>query len=98
MVRVQLPYHLQTLARCGPEVALQVAEPVSQRSLLKALEASYPGLAGTVVDPASGRRRPMIRFFACREDLSHQDPEAPLPAPVRRGEEPFLIVGAIAGG
>jgi hypothetical protein len=97
-VRVVLPAHLQTLARAGAEVMLDVAAPVTQRSLLDALEERYPALRGTTRDRATRKRRPFVRFFACEEDLSNQPPDTPLPAAVAAGREPFLIVGAIAGG
>jgi hypothetical protein len=98
MIRVVLPHHLRTLARVGGEVPLQVDGPVTQRSVLDALEARYPMLRGTIRDHVTQRRRPFLRFFACEEDLSHEPPDAPLPDAVARGEEPFFIVGAIAGG
>jgi molybdopterin synthase sulfur carrier subunit len=98
MIRVILPYHLRTLAQVGPEVTLEVAGPVTQRSVLDALEKRYPMLCGTIRDQATHRRRPMLRFFACEEDLSHEPPDAPLPEAVASGAEPFWIVGAIAGG
>ncbi len=98
MIRVVLPYHLRTLARVGGEIELEVAGPVTQRALLDALEARYPMLRGTIRDPGSGRRRPFLRFFACAEDLSDAAPEAPLPDAVVGGSEPYLVVGAIAGG
>jgi molybdopterin synthase sulfur carrier subunit len=98
MIRVVLPQHLRTLANVESEVRLEVAEPVTQRSLLDALEARYPVLRGTVRDHGTRRRRPLVRFFACAEDVSHESPDAPLPAAVASGAEPFLIVGAIAGG
>lgn len=98
MIRVVLPQHLRTLANLESEVRLEVAEPVTQRSLLDALEARYPVLRGTVRDHGTQRRRPLVRFFACEEDVSHESPDAPLPAAVASGAEPFLIIGAIAGG
>src|SRR5437868_1665470 len=98
MVRVILPLHLRTLARVNAEVTLDVAGPVTQRSVLDALEARYPMLRGTIRDYATQQRRPMLRFFACEEDLSHESPDAPLPAAVASGAEPFFVVGAIAGG
>jgi sulfur-carrier protein len=98
MIRVVLPAHLRTLARVGGEVELQVAAPVTQRSVLDALEASYPMLRGTIRDHQSKQRRPFVRFFACEEDLSHEPPDTPLPLPVAEGTEPYLIIGAIAGG
>ena len=98
MIRVVLPYHLRTLARAGVEVPLVVEGPATQRSVLDALEARYPMLCGTIRDRATQLRRPMLRFFACMEDLSNDPPDAPLPEAVALGIEPFLIVGAIAGG
>lgn len=97
-VRVQLPHHLRTLARVPTEVMIEVGEPASLGSLLDALEARYPVLRGTVRDHVTRRRRSFVRFFACREDLSLEPPEFPLPAAVLSGAEPFLIVGALAGG
>lgn len=97
-VRVTLPFHLQTLAACAPEVEVEVAAPLTQRRLLAALEARYPAISGAVVDPATGRRRPLIRFFACQRDLTHEAPDEELPAAVAEGRECFMIVGAIAGG
>ena len=98
VVRVELPAHLRTLARVSGEVKLEVHGEVTQRSVLDALEAKYPMLRGTIRDYETQRRRPFLRFFACEEDLSHQLPEAPLPEEVATGAEPFLIVGAVAGG
>ena len=98
MIRVVLPAHLRTLTQAGGEVELEVAGQVTQRSVLDALEASHPALLGTMRDAQSKRRRPMIRFFACEEDLSDESPDAPLPDEVVAGKEPFLIIGAIAGG
>ncbi|HEX5386468.1 MAG TPA: MoaD/ThiS family protein [Gemmatimonadales bacterium] len=98
MIRVELPQHLRTLARVGGAVELEVAGPATQRSVLDALEATYPVLRGTIRDHVTQRRRPFVRFFACEEDLSHESPDAPLPEPVARGAEPFLVVGATAGG
>lgn len=98
MIRVILPYHLRTLAQVGAEVQLEVAAPVTQRAILDALEARYPMLRGTIRDHGTDRRRPMLRFFACEEDFSNEPPDAPLPAAVASGTEPFWIVGAIAGG
>ena len=98
-IRVVIPPHLRTLAHVsGPEVELEVAAPVTQRSILDALEAQYPMLCGTIRDHVSKQRRPFLRFFACEEDLSHEPPDAPLPDAVAAGKEPFLIIGAIAGG
>src|SRR5262249_61934438 len=98
MIRVMLPYHLRTLAKVGAEVQLDVEGPVTQRSVLDALEASYPMLRGTIRDHVTQKRRPLLRFFACEEDLSHESPDAPLPDAVASGSEPFFIIGAIAGG
>ena len=97
-VRVVLPAHLRTLARVGGEVRVQVHGAVTQRSVLDALEAAYPMLCGTIRDQQTFKRRAFLRFFACEEDLSHELPDAPLPQPVVDGTEPFLVVGAIAGG
>ena len=98
MIRVMLPAHLRTLARAGGEVELEVDGEATQRSVLDALEARYPMLRGTIRDHVTQQRRPFVRFFACGEDLSHESPDAPLPAAVASGAEPFLLVGAIAGG
>ena len=98
MIRVILPQHLRTLAHVGSEVQIEVEAPVTQRSVLDALEARYPMLRGTVRDHTTGQRRPFLRFFACEEDLSHESPDAPLPDAIASGAEPFLIIGAIAGG
>src|SRR5574342_582815 len=98
MIRVVLPYHLRALARVDGEVRLAVEGPATQRSVLDALESRYPMLRGTIRDQVTHRRRPMVRFFACEQDLSHESPDAPLPDPVVSGAEPFLVVGAIAGG
>jgi molybdopterin synthase sulfur carrier subunit len=98
MIRVVLPYHLRTLARVGDEVELQVEGPATQRSLLDALEARYPMLRGTIRDHTTQERRAFLRFFACEQDLSHEPPDAPLPDAVARGTEPYLVVGAMAGG
>ena len=97
-IRVVLPAHLRTLAKVGGEVQLTVAGPVTQRSILDALEARYPMLQGTIRDHVTQERRAFVRFFACQEDLSHESPDAPLPDAVATGAEPFLVVGAIAGG
>ena len=97
-IRVVLPPHLRTLARVDGDITLEVAEPVTQRTVLDALEAQYPVLRGTIRDQQTHRRRAFMRFFACEEDLSHDPPDAPLPAPVANGTEPFFIVGALAGG
>jgi sulfur-carrier protein len=98
MIRLVLPAHLRVLARVDGEVQVQVAGQVTQRAILDALEASYPMLRGTIRDQRSGKRRAFIRFFACQQDLSHEPPDATLPEPVLAGTEPFLIVGAMAGG
>ena len=98
MIRVVLPAHLRTLARVGGEVKLDVEAPVTQRSVLDALEASYPMLRGTIRDHVTQQRRPFLRFFACEQDLSHEPPDTPLPDAVVKGVEPFLVVGAMAGG
>ena len=98
MIRVVLPHHLRTLAAVGEEVQLDVALPVTQRSILDALEERYPMLRGTIRDHATQARRPFLRFFACGEDLSHDRPDAVLPEAVTRGAEPFIVMGAIAGG
>ena len=98
MIRVVLPAHLRTLARVDREVKIEVNGQVTQRSVLDALEASYPMLRGTIRDHATQQRRPFLRFFACQQDLSLEPPDAPLPEAVGSGTEPFLIIGAIAGG
>ena len=98
MIRVELPQHLRTLAHISGEVRLEVAAPVTQRSVLDALEDRYPMLQGTIRDHVTQLRRPFLRFFACQEDLSHQPPDARLPDAVAAGTEPLLIIGAIAGG
>ena len=98
MIRVVLPAHLRTLARVDGEVRLDVAGPVTQRAVLDALEARYPMLCGTMRDHVTQKRRAFVRFFACEEDLSHELPDAPLPDAVVTGAEPFLVVGAMAGG
>lgn len=98
MIRVVLPAHLRTLARVDGEVKIHVADPVTTRAVLDALEAEYPALRGTIRDQATHRRRAFIRFFACQEDVSHESPDAPLPEAVATGAEPLLVVGAMAGG
>ena len=98
MIRVHLPAHLRTLANVSGEVTLAIAGPVTQRAVLNALEAEYPMLRGTLRDHVPQVRRPFVRFFACSEDLSHESPDAALPEVVAAGVEPFLVVGAIAGG
>jgi molybdopterin synthase sulfur carrier subunit len=98
MIRVTLPAHLKKLAQLDGEVTLEVEGPVTQRSILDALEARYPMLCGTIRDHVTHKRRAFVRFFACGRDLSHESPDAPLPDDVARGAEPFMVVGAIAGG
>jgi sulfur-carrier protein len=98
MIRVTLPPHLRKLAHVDGEVKLDIGGPITQRSILDALEARYPMLQGTIRDHVTQRRRAFVRFFACGEDLSHETPDAPLPDAVATGNEPFMIVGAIAGG
>ncbi|MBX6364299.1 MAG: MoaD/ThiS family protein [Gemmatimonadetes bacterium] len=98
MIRVALPVHLRTLARVGPEVEVEVNGPVTTRTVLDALEARYPVLRGAIRDHVTHRRRDFVRFFACREDISHESPDAPLPEPVATGAEPFMVIGAIVGG
>ncbi len=98
MIRVVLPAHLRTLAHVDREVRVDVPGPATQRSVLDALEASYPMLRGTIRDHVTERRRPFVRFFACEQDLSNELPDAPLPDAVATGAEPFLVVGAMAGG
>jgi molybdopterin synthase sulfur carrier subunit len=98
MIRVVLPAHLQTLAQVASEVSLEIDGPVTQRSVLDALEARYPRLQGTLRDHVTHKRRAFVRFFACEEDLSHEPPDAPLPEAVASGKEPYLIIGAVAGG
>jgi sulfur-carrier protein len=98
MIRLALPAHLRTLARVEGELSLDVPAPVTQRAVIDAIEARWPALRGTIRDPATGRRRALVRFYACGEDLSHEMPDAPLPPRVASGDEPFLVIGAIAGG
>lgn len=98
MIQVMLPQHLRTLAKSGRIVDLHVEGPVTQRAILDALEAAYPTLRGTIRDQATQQRRPLVRFFACQQDVSHQSPDAPLPEAVASGAEPFLVIGAMAGG
>ncbi len=98
MIRVVLPHHLRTLAKLDGEVQLEIAGPVTQRTILDALEARYPMLQGTIRDHVTRQRRAFLRFFACEEDLSHESPDAPLPEAVASGKEPFIVIGAIAGG
>ena len=98
MIRVVLPFHLRNLAHVGNEVTLEVDGPVTQRSVLDALETRYPMLRGAIREHGTQQRRPFLRFFACEEDLSHESPDAPLPDAVASGKEPFIVIGAIAGG
>lgn len=98
MIRVILPHHLRTLAQVGAEVTLDVDGPATQRSILDLIETRYPMLRGTIRDHVSRKRRPFLRFFACGQDLSHESPDTPLPDAIASGAEPFLIIGAIAGG
>jgi hypothetical protein len=98
MIRVVLPFHLRTLAHVGDEVTLDVSAPVTQRSVLDALEAKYPMLRGAIRDHVTQQRRAFLRFFACQEDLSHETADTPLPDEVASGKEPFIVIGAIAGG
>ena len=98
MIRVVLPHHLRTLARVGDEVQLDVPQPITLGAVLNALESTYPTLRGTIRDHGTLKRRPFVRFFACEQDLSHESPDAPLPAAVATGAEPFFVVGAMAGG
>jgi molybdopterin synthase sulfur carrier subunit len=98
MIRVKLPYHLQTMAKVGAEVQLEVEGPVTQRTILDALEARYPVLRGTIRDHVTQERRAYLRYFACEQDLSHDAPDALLPGEVAAGEKPFMVVGALAGG
>jgi sulfur-carrier protein len=98
MIRVVLPYHLRTLAHVGEEITLEVKGPITQRSVLDALETSYPMLRGAIRDHVTQQRRAFLRFFACEEDLSHESPDTPLPDAVTSGKEPFIVIGAIAGG
>jgi molybdopterin converting factor small subunit len=98
MIRVVLPAHLRTLARVDGEVKLEVAEPATTRAVLDALEAAYPMLRGTIRDHVTGQRRPFLRFFACEQDVSHDAPDERLPDAIAAGHEPFLVVGAMAGG
>jgi molybdopterin converting factor small subunit len=98
MIRVELPAHLRTLARVNDEVMLEVPGPVTQRAVLDALEQRFPVLRGAIRDHGTLKRRPMVRYFACAQDVSHEPPDAALPEAVARGEEPFIVLGAIAGG
>ena len=98
MIRVELPAHLRTLARVSDEVTIEVVGPITQRAIIDAIEARYPVLRGTIRDYLTGKRRPYVRFFACEQDLSHEPPDVPLPDAIASGTEPFLVVGAMAGG
>jgi hypothetical protein len=98
MIRVVLPAHLRTLARVEGEVSLQVAAPVTPRAIVDEIEAQYPSLRGTIRDHGTQKRRPLVRFFACEQDISHESPDDPLPDAIVSGKEPFLIIGAMAGG
>jgi sulfur-carrier protein len=98
MIRVELPAHLRTLAKVNGEVLVEIEGPATQRSVIDALEANYPVLRGTIRDHDSNKRRPFLRFFACEQDLSHELPDTPLPEAVANGAEPFLVIGAMAGG
>lgn len=98
MIRVLLPFHLQTLARCAAEVQVDVTSPATPRAVIMALEARYPNLRGAIVEHVTGKRRPLIRFFACQQDISHEGMDMTLPEAVVEGREPFMIIGAIAGG
>jgi sulfur-carrier protein len=98
MIRVLLPTHLKTLAQVNGEVQVEVEGPVTQAAILDALEARYPMLRGTMRDQTTHKRRPFVRFFACKQDLSHDTPETPLPSAIATGDEPFLVIGAMAGG
>jgi molybdopterin synthase sulfur carrier subunit len=98
MIRIVLPHHLRTLARVADELHVDVNDSATVRSVLDAIEAKYPVLRGTIRDHATQQRRSLVRFFACGEDISHQSPDTPLPDPIAKGDEPFFIMGAIAGG
>lgn len=98
LIRVELPYHLRNLAHVGTEVTLEVTGAITQRSVLDALEARYPMLHGTIRDHVTHKRRPFLRYFVCEKDWSHESPDTPLPDAIASGDEPFLVIGAIAGG
>jgi len=98
MIRVILPHHLRTLARVGDEVQVDLTAPATVRALIDALESNYPMLRGTIRDHGTQKRRPLVRFFSCGEDVSHESPDFQLPDPIAKGSEPFIILGAIAGG
>jgi sulfur-carrier protein len=97
-VRIELPYHLQTLARVGPEISLEIKGAVTACSIVDAIESCYPMLCGTIRDHVTKQRRPFLRYFACQQDLSHEPPDKPLPAAITAGTEPFIIWGALSGG
>lgn len=97
-IRVQIPFHLQTLAQAPAEVPVEVSGVATSRSVVAALEGKYPGLAGAVVDPHTGKRRPLVRFYVCRQDWTFESPDKPLPGSVLSGQDPFMIIGAISGG
>lgn len=97
-IRVVMPLHLQNLAQIGPEIVLDIEAPVTQNSILDAIEVRYPMLCGTIRDHVTKKRRPLLRYFACEKDLSHESPESPLPEAILTGAEPFIIWGAVAGG
>ncbi len=98
MIKVTLPFHLQRLAQVEPEVEIEITGPATQRTVIEALEKQYPTLRGAIVDLHNGKRRPLLRFFACQKDISHEGLDSPLPAAVVEGKEEFMIVGAISGG
>jgi molybdopterin synthase sulfur carrier subunit len=98
MIRVMLPTHLRTLANVGKEIELEIAPPVTQRAIIDAIETQYPMLRGTIRDGKTQQRRSLVRFFACKQDLSHESPDAPLPEAVTSGAEPYMVIGAMAGG
>ena len=98
MIRVMLPTHLRTLANVGKEIEIEVASPVTQRAVIDAIEEQYPILRGTIRDAKTQQRRSLVRFFACKQDLSHESPDAPLPEAVVAGAEPYMVIGAMAGG
>ena len=98
MIRVILPFHLRTLANAGKEIELEIPAPITQRAVIDAIEAQYPMLRGTIRDPNTLQRRSLVRFFACKQDLSHASPDDPLPEAVANGAEPYMVIGAMAGG
>ena len=97
-IRIVMPFHLQSLAKIGPEISLDIEDPVTQNSILDAIEVRYPMLRGTIRDHVTKKRRPLLRYFACEKDVSHEPPETPLPEAILTGAEPFIIWGAVAGG